>query len=443
MIRRLAAALLIPAVSGFAALEVRKKSVSSSKQFIVYATNPNVRSAVAMKAEDLKKEFLDTLRLKDEWKMPIVLNVGGTPPTMKRPPRYQLGIYEGDDGQNKVQLDVFDFDSLKNPEREIERLLRDPEFQSQLLGAIVLENSYRHSAVKAGRAYERPPAWFVDGLTERIRSRDSDASAGLYSRLLSGAEPPQLGEFLATRTDRLDATSRAIFRAQAAAFLDALLSLPDGRTGLRGYLSVPRRSPTPVAEIVAVFPSLGKDARPLSRKWVLAMARASATDRVDLLSQRETAKQLDNLLAVKPLPDPKHPEVAAMSGPYAFPAIARSQNGAFILSQTENSLLQLSVRAHPLYKPLVDEYLGIIRQLSGKPKSRVDKRLAAAEEMRAGLTRETSEARDYLDWVEATKLKTENTELSSALDEVDDLQAAPPRGDAISRYLDAASDRGW
>ena len=131
-----------------------------------------------------------------------------------------------------------------------------------------------------------------------------------------------------------------------------------------------------------------------------------------------------------------------MSGPYAIPTIARSQNGRFILSQTESSLLQLSLRAHPLYKSLVDEYLSITRDLIAKPKRKLEKRIATAEEMRAGLARRTSESRDYLDWVETTKIKTESPELNTTIQDIDEIEEPPARNDAISNYLDTLSERG-
>ncbi len=430
--RLLAGLLLFPTAAALAALDLPKRSLSSSRQFVIYTNDPDLRSKVAIRAEDLKTAFLETLRIKDEWKLPIILNIGSTPPNVKRPPRSQLGIYEGEDGRNKIQLDVFDMAFVK-----------DPAFDTQILAAVLLETAHRKTPIQAGRDFDRPPAWALDGLAERIRAREDDSSAGIYATLLSGAEPPRLAEFLAVPPERLDATSRALYRAQAAALLDAVLALPDGRAGLAAYLSAPHRAPAQLGEITASFPSLGKDAAPLSRKWVLAIARASAGNRVDLLSERETARELDRLLAVKALPDPKRPEVASMAGPYAIPTIARSQNGRFILAQLESGLLLLSLRAHPLYKSLVDEYLRITRELVAKPKRREDKRIAAAEEMRAGLSRRTGESRDYVDWVETTKIKTESPELNQTMQDIDDLEAPPPRNDAISRYLDAVSERGF
>lgn len=428
MILRATVALFFCATA-FAAVEGPPRSLSSSKQFIIYSDNPKLRTEVSIRAEDDKQAFLDLLREKDIWKMPIILNFG-PPPNMKRPPRAQIGIFEGDDGASKIQLDIYD-----------PKLVDEPEFDSWLLTALTLEYSYRNTPIKAGKAFEPPPAWFVEGLSEHIHMRDTGPAASLYSSLLSGTEAPRLSDFLGTQPDRLDVTSRAIYQAQAAALLDAVTDLPDGRAGLRGYISTPRRITANADDIVSVLPSLSGNREALGRKWVLAMARASAANRINLLSERDTAKELDTILDVKALPDPKHPEVAAMSGPYALPTIARSRNGRFILAQLENGLLRLSLHAHPLYKSLVDEYLRIVRELAEKPKRHEDKRIAAAEEMRAGLKRENSEVRDYMDWVETTKIKTANPELGRALNSVEDLAKPPPRQDAISQYLDAIEDR--
>ena len=431
MILRLAALLLLPGAA-IAALDGPARSVSSSKQFVVYSNDSKLRSLVSMRAEDNKREFLDLLGEKDAWKTPIIIQFG-PPPNAKRPPRYRLGIFESDNGGNKIQLDVYD-----------PAFAQEPEFDAQILSALALEYMYRKAPAKAGRSSAQPVPWFVQGLGERIRERSEGSQpAGIYSTLLSGADAPRLGDFLDTQPDRLDATSRSVYRAQAAALVDAIIALEDGRAGLRNYLSAPRRWPGDANEIVSYFPSLGGNRDTLGRKWVLAMARASASNRTELMSERETAKELDDILAVKALPDPKHPEVAAMSGPYALPTIARSRNGRFILAQLESSLLRLSLRAHPLYQSVVEEYLRIVRDLAAKPKRHEDKRIAAAEEMRVGLTRETSDVRDYMDWVETTKIKTASPDLGKVLDDVDELEEPPARTDAISRYLDAVSERGW
>ncbi len=429
---RLLTFLLLACAPAFAALDGPPRSVSSSKQFVIYCTDPKLRTATAVHAEGIKREFLSTLRdTKDSWKTPIIIQFG-PPPNVKRPPRSKIGIFEGDDGQNKIQLDIYDA-----------KLAKEPDFDSQVLTALALEYMYRSTRVRAGRPFEQPPSWFVEGLAENIRTRETGLPASVYAGLLSGGEAPRIADFVSTQPARLDATSRAVYQAQAGALLEVVSALPDGPAGLRTYLSQPRRYPSNVDELVAIYPVLGGNREALARKWVLAIARASAANRSNLLSERESSRELAGILDIKPLPDPKRPEVAAMSGPYALPTIARSQNGKFILAQLENNLLRLSMRAHPLYKSLVDEYLRIVRDLARKPKSKQEKRIATAEDMRARLNRETSELRDFMDWVETTKIKTESPELNKVMEDVEELEQPSSRSDAISRYLDAASERGW
>lgn len=429
---RLIALLLLFGAPAFAAMDGPPRSVSSSKQFVIYCGDPKLRTSTAVQVEDIKREFLATLHdEKDAWKTPIIIQFG-PPPNVKHPPRSKIGIFEADDGGNKIQLDIYDA-----------KLAKEPEFGTQVLAALALEYMYRNTRVKAGRPFEQPPPWFVEGLAETMRTRETGLPASIYASLLAAGEAPRIADFVSAQPARLDATSHAIYQAQAASLLDAVEGLPDGPAGLRTYLSQPRRYPSDIDDLVAIYPSLGGNREALGRKWVLAIARASAANRVNLLSERESSRELAAVLDIKPLPDPKRPEVAAMSGPYALPTIARSQNGKFILAQLENNLLRLSMRAHPLYKSLVDEYLRIVRELERKPRSRQEKRIAAAEEMRAGLNRETGELRDFMDWVETTKIKTESPELNKVMEDVDELEEPPSRSDAISRYLDAASERGW
>ncbi|HEY5954349.1 MAG TPA: hypothetical protein VIT18_08285, partial [Terrimicrobiaceae bacterium] len=70
-------------VAGFPALGQVKldlppplqRTVSSSDQFVVYHTDRTLRSRLAQRAEDLKSQWLRRLRLTDEWKSPIIIQI--------------------------------------------------------------------------------------------------------------------------------------------------------------------------------------------------------------------------------------------------------------------------------------------------------------------------------------------------------------------------------
>lgn len=409
------------------------RTVSESGQFILFSNDSGPRMKVARDLEDLKRGLLGMLRIKDTWSMPILVNLEAErPPRQRRPDAFSIGFFQSDGDKMRIQMDVFDPEFAKSP-----------EFSLEIIRAMFLEIAYRGTPIKAGKAFQLPPDWIVEAAFGRLNPRARSAKPVIYSSLLASEAPPELRNFLRLRPASLDSTSRLLYRAQAMALFDALMEQPDGANGLQLYISAPRRNPATLEEIIEMFPSLADDKSALGRRWLLAIAKGSATNRADLLGSRETEKTLDRILEIKALPDPKNPEVAAMSGPYALESIARSQNGRFILNQLNEELLRLSLRAHPMFQSLIQEYLQIVRDLIAKPKRRVDKRVAAAEEIRAGLRRHHSEVESYIDWVETTKISQADEVTATAIEEADTIEDPPPRPDAISRHLDAIMERGW
>src|SRR4051794_37630396 len=51
------------------------RSISASRQFIIYGTTRPLRGAIAEVAERTKANVLNVLQQRDEWKMPIILNL--------------------------------------------------------------------------------------------------------------------------------------------------------------------------------------------------------------------------------------------------------------------------------------------------------------------------------------------------------------------------------
>jgi hypothetical protein len=409
------------------------RTVSQSGQFIVFAQESAPRMETARKLDELKTGLTGMFRIPDTWKMPILVNLEAErPPRQRNPDAFSIGLFESEGDALRIQVDVFD-----------PAFLSTPQFSLEIIRAMLLEIAYRETPIKAGKAFQLPPDWIVEAAFGRLNSNSNLVKPAVYSSLLASESPPELRDFLRLRPASLDSTSRLLYRAQAMALVDALTQLPDGAAGLQNYIRKTRRNPATIEEIISMFPSLAEDKSALGRRWLLAIAKGSATNRADLLSSRETGKELDRILEIKALPDPKNPEVAAMSGPYALESIARSRNGRFILNQLNEELLRLSLRAHPMFQPVVQDYLQIVRELIAKPKRRVDKRVASAEEIRAGLRSHNSEVESFIDWVETTKISEADETTAIAIEEADTIEDPPPRPDAISRHLDAIAERGW
>ncbi len=263
-----------------------QRSISSSGQFVVYFADGMARTKFARQAEDIKEKWRRILHLKDDWKAPIIIQVAARRP--RNAPQMVTRLYESDGGEFKVQIDIYDLAVLNS--RALDR---------EILRALCLEYSYRGHPALAGRPIVQPPEWLIDGMAEDIVASEEGIPSGLYEMLIKSGPPPQLSAFLKMRPERLDATSRTLYSAQAMGLLQALLGLAGGADGLADYLSgLPAGNPTDARELLDGFPEFSGDASQLSKVWTLSLAGASAADRVKPLTMQETRRQLALLLEI-------------------------------------------------------------------------------------------------------------------------------------------------
>lgn len=418
-----------------------QRSISSSQQFIVYYQDRTVRSRVVRKLEDIKFLWLKRLNLRDSWKAPIIVRLQ----TLRPPnyPRIATGVYESDANELKIQIDIYE-----------PSVIQSPEFDVEVYGALCLELAYRNTPLKAGKAFTKPPTWLTEGFTEDAQAAENGLPPGLYNSVIERNPTFKLEAFLKERPALLDATSRAIYRAQAMGLLRALLGLPKGPESLVDYISkLPTISNTDSAPLQASFPLLAEDPKQISKLWVLSMANISAAARVDALSVEETQKQLALILDVTVPVDPKKeakkdpkkpdqkPEQKPERGPGALPAIARSEQGKYIMKQKADDLLRLEVRAHPLLRPMVAEYRAIVGELAMKPKKNVTSRLTENGALVDAIVGKSNQVEDFMNWYEATKLETPSGNFTQAISS--DFSEPPPRTDTLSRYLNDIESRGW
>ena len=110
------------------------------------------------------------------------------------------------------------------------------------------------------------------------------------------------------------------------------------------------------------------------------------------------------------------------------------------MARKEEELMRLEFRAHPLLKPVVEEYRKIAGLLALKPKKKMADRIAKTNELRAAIVKHSGEIEDYMNWFEAVKLNTESGEFREVLSDSD---VRPARRDELTRTLDGIEIRGW
>lgn len=400
------------------------RSVSTSRQFIVFGNDAGLRGAVCELAERTKTSALSLLAERDRWFSPIVISVQLPQANLPELPAANLVVSQTGSGL-KIQLDLV-----------IGADVSAGAVEHELLRAIYLEIMYRaESQTPAGTAYVEPPEWLVEGTLALSEGGDSSVQSDTLS---SGILVP-LPTFLAQRRALLDSPSRALFRAYSAAFISMLIDEPDGRVRLARFLAdLPRSGNDSAADLRAHFPGLGVDAEKMEERWKAHLARLSTTQRYALLSCEETERKLAELLHVRVPGDSQSSDYSLEE----FPRFAHLASAAEALRDLTRELLALSGRANPIYRPIVAEYAQISTAIARGKTRRVPQKLIELRSLREQASRQIGAISDYLNWFEATQQRSASGAFADYMKAAESaLDRRSRRRDAISVYLDSVESQ--
>lgn len=399
-----------------------ERSLSTSRQFFVYGTNPQLRGAVAEMAEQVKENALAILHQNDHWKTPIVINLQF--PQANIPDVPNAALYFSQTGAGlKLQLDLV-----------IDSDVRAQRVQREILRAILLERIYRSEPdLAAGTFYVQPPDWLLDGLLAAAPGEDRAPLKGAVSSLLTMDKPVSLEDFLRQRPGLLDSPARQLYRAYSLALVQTLLDPANGGPRLANYIDDLRKSPNDqFATLQSKFP--GITAIDLNNLWQAQLRRLDTTLRFEMLAFAETERRLEEILRIK-IPGGKADKTAGIEDLLGI-KLSSSQKAALIL--TGENLALLAANANPLMRPVVTEYQRIAQlAVAGKRKG-LSARLAGIKSTRTKLIARMNDVDDYMNWFEATQLKTRSDIFENYMRSASDRDSrSSRRRDAISVYLDA------
>ncbi|MGZ5513432.1 MAG: hypothetical protein ACXWG7_08580 [Chthoniobacterales bacterium] len=414
------------AIAASVCLAAPERSVSTSRQFILYGPDARLRSAVGDLAERTKKIALTLLDERDAWKTPIVINAHYPEANLPETPPSQLDVSQTGAGL-KLQLELV-----------IGSDVNGPRVERELLRAIFLEMMYRAlPQVPAGAAYIEPPDWLVDGALALVPERDpAEIAQTLNTAVNSGGVLP-LEEFLRQQPSLMETPSRNVYRAYSAALVAMLIDLPNGRARLARFLAdLPRSGNDSLGNLRAHFPDLGENAEALQKNWALNVARVCAAERYRLLGCEETERRLAELLRVE-VPERAQNQLTVF-GLEEFSTFLRDPAAPGALRSLKSQLLLLSGRAHPLYRPIIAEYLQIISSMERKKTKHLTERLAKIRGTREHVNRRMSAIGDYMNWFEATQARSTSGAFREYLNAAEGAREPERRRhDPISVYLDA------
>jgi hypothetical protein len=399
------------------------RSMSPSRQFIIYGANARLRGAVSELAEQTKANLLALLRQPDGWKTPIVVNLQSAQANLPEIPPAALRFSQTGFGL-KLQFDL-----------TIGENIDATLVERELLRAILLEMIYRSEPdVAPGTAFVEPPDWLLEGVLALTPGRDRGP---LVEALLVSVKRMSLAKFLQQRPALVDSPGRLLYRAYSLSLVQLLAGGIDGHSRLARYIhNLSRASNDPLADLKAQFPLLGEDAE---KTWRSAVARLGDAQSYQLLTFAESEQRLNELLRVKTLDAGKSPKQAQLSElAQRKPSVAEKM----ALNELSQNLVLFTIQANPVMRPIVREYQQIAALLARGKRKRIIERLARLQMTHTKLVARMSDVDDYMNWFEATQSNSGSGVFADYLKAAGDSQIrAPRRRDALSVYLDSLAEQ--
>jgi hypothetical protein len=389
-----------------------ERSISVSRQFIVYGTDVRIRGAICDVAEQTKRDLLRLTDQRDEWATPIVINAQYPQANLPETPRTALSFSQTGFGL-KLQLDL-----------TIASDLSRPEVRRELLRAVVLEMMYRaRPNVAPGTDYSSPPDWLLEGIATQ-QSEIELAATDLLAAPVAAQKILPLTDFLNQRPNLLDAPGRALYRAYSFALVQLLTQPPEGPHRLAKFIAdLPAASNDPLADLQKHFPELSGSDGNVEKAWTTQIARLSVPRPYQLLSAAETERLLNAILE----------ETWQLS---EFAKWEKRSNAKSVLNGLTHELRTLATRANPSYRPIVSEYTAITTLLAAGKRKGISQRLERLIASRKTLTRQMRGIDDYMNWFEATKGRGLSGAFTDYMKAVETSSRPESRRDPISVYLD-------
>jgi len=396
-----------------------ERSVSTSRQFLVYGPDIQLRGLICDLAERSKRDVLQLIGQRDEWRTPIVIHVQGPQANLPEIPRASLSLSQTGFGL-KFQLNLIVVSDAVQP-----------EIRRALLSAVLVEIMYRRvPEVPAGTTCPPPPEWLLDGLQGDIGGMTRALAAPAAARKILSLE-----ELLRQRPASLDSAGRSLYCAYSVALLELLTQMPDGRHRLARFIDdLPAASDDGVAHLRAQFPELFDPTGSSRKVWLPHIARLSASQSCPLFSGEESERVLDELLSAR-ISRAGSEERYQL---HEFSKFIRDVSVRPALVRLRKELSALVAQASPIYRPAIFEYEKIATLLARGKTNGIAERLARVSVSRKRLSAQMRKIDDYMNWFEATQSRGPSgvfADYMKAADLAD--RPAERRRDAISVYLDA------
>ncbi|MDG1357929.1 MAG: hypothetical protein P8P36_07030 [Akkermansiaceae bacterium] len=393
--------------------------------------NQQVRGGIASAANDLRVQFNKLCGDPDrKMKLPMIIKLHGVEGD-KELPRSIVSKISSLQGQYQLLLHI-----------HLAKGVDQYFLRYHLMELLLYERGLANDQfVDEGDRLTVKP-WLIIGMLEAIDIRSADYDRRIYQSgidFLSVLSFGKVFEMTENQWRELIGHEPIAFRAIAGAIVNSLLRQPGGKSGMSTYLADFATFKGEYENLLRQhFPGMNKSTNSLG-KWVnLELLELSTAQVTQVHSILETESRLDGVLKLHY----RDAEGFAHSvGVDAYDAILelepKQRFEAVAAARAE--LERLSYRCFPTYRPILNEYELILRELVNGGAKNTRPRLTSLMDVRTRMKAAAARSRDYLDWYYITQSR----ELSGDFDKYRALNDAiqkevlrPAADDTTGNYLD-------
>lgn len=422
-------------------------------QFRVYGKVKEHRDLLLEEAERTRRMIMNVLQMRPEFVMPIVIQIREASALAVGRASVWTSIAQMGDGF-RIELNLV-------PQHNA---VDGPLLRQELVRCILAERMLRpHGSADLTGRDTPPPNWILHGLLELLDYQAMGRPSESFSAVFRLGHVMSLEDIFAFQPEGRDSVSRGVYRASACGLLLMLLERSSGGKNFATLCDTVALMPdNDVAAIARAYPELNSSGNSLGKWWSLQLAAMAQPGLDELLSPQQTEKELLQALVLhlpalpetaqkkekkglakvfaKKKPDEKAAPVAPAAADCPLEEFTRAttrKDRVEIFNRVELALTQLSLRAHPLFRPVIGRYLALVKDLSeGKKEKEAGRTIASLAAIRRNLLADMSKVEDYLDWHEATQTETPSDRFHDYMRAAEDAERPPaPRRDPFSRYL--------
>jgi hypothetical protein len=414
-----------------------REVVGTTQQFRASGGDARDCGTVVMLAGQTASELRNLLGNDPTWSIPVHLRLHGEhgEPAPARPVAMRLIDVEG---ARELRINIHRGRGI------------DPSKLSRAIVEALVHEQALTAVIHDPATTMRVPPWLIEGLMEAIDWSLERSDRRLYRSLFEQEGIIRIEELFETDAsthEALDAATRTAFRVSAGAMVMALLEQPQGKNGLRAFLS---EAPTHEGEMRPLlarhFPALNLSETSLSKWWALQLANKGGLNTLADVSSIDATEAA--LAAALKLRFRTEEDIILTRDIDDWPALGELDEAARLdaIAAADEALVRLSHRCFPSYRTVLADYRSILASLVRNETRDISKRLAMLEETRETMTARATRGRDYLDWFEITRARETSGEFDDYLRLQERLRVrTQARQDPLSQYLDRMNrlfDRG-